>query len=85
MSSYDGIGAAYFALTSNGVSVARYYSMEIDADCRAVVRQMAPNVIDLGDADDWDAQSLIQRLAADGASDKDIVVMCAGPPPVPGL
>lgn len=53
LSLFDGISCGYLALQRAGIPIKRYYASEIDKYAEAVSRKHYPDIIRLGDVQNW--------------------------------
>lgn len=53
LSLFDGISCGYLALQRAGIPIGTYYASEIDKTCIKVSQKHFPNIIQLGDVNNW--------------------------------
>lgn len=53
LSLFDGISCGYLALQRAGIPIETYYASEIDKTCIKVSQKHFPNIIQLGDVNNW--------------------------------
>lgn len=53
LSLFDGISCGYLALQRAGIPIDAYYASEIDNTCIKVSQKHFPNIIRLGDVNNW--------------------------------
>lgn len=53
LSLFDGISCGYLALRRAGIPIGTYYASEIDKTCIKVSQKHFPNIIQLGDVNNW--------------------------------
>lgn len=53
LSLFDGISCGYLALQRAGIPIETYYASEIDKTCIKVSQKHFPNIIRLGDVNNW--------------------------------
>lgn len=53
LSLFDGISCGYLALQRAGIHIGTYYASEIDKTCIKVSKKHFPNIIQLGDVNNW--------------------------------
>lgn len=53
LSLFNGCSGAYLALEQAGFTIGEYYSSEIDKFAKTITQKNYPNVVELGDINDW--------------------------------
>lgn len=53
LSLFDGMGCGKVALDRAGIKIEKYYASEIDKYARAVARKNHPDIVELGDVENW--------------------------------